>query len=132
MKKNEQHNLKKIKKKIIGKHIFGNLYGIKDRILTNSEFLTETVKKATEVGNLHIVEISTKKFDGVHELVGGVSVIAILEESHIALHTWPESYYATIDIYSCGKESRPKKAFTYIKNKLKPTKIKMFKADRGN
>ncbi len=123
----------KLKQKIIGKHVYGNLYGIKERLLVDAEFLSKIVKKAAEIGNLHIVEISTKKFNGVHEhLVGGVSVIAILEESHITLHTWPEGYFATIDIYSCGKKSRPKKAFTYLKNKLKPNKAKIFKADRSN
>lgn len=117
--------------KIIGKHIYGNLYQISDKFLVDSEFLTQIVNEAVLVGNLHIVELYVKKFKAINSISGGVSVIALLEESHIALHTWPESNYATIDIYSCGKESRPDESFKFLVNKLKPKTVKMFSADRG-
>ena len=34
---------------------------------------------------------------------GGVSGVAVLAESHISIHTWPERGYAAIDVFMCGK-----------------------------
>jgi len=118
--------------KVIGKHVYANMDQIDSKYLSNMDMLTKLVNESAKVGNLHIIELSTKKFAGVHGNEGGVSIIAILEESHIALHTWPESNYATIDIYTCGKEGDPEAAFNYILQKLKPKSCKVFRADRGN
>ena len=40
---------------------------------------------------------------------GGVSGVAVLAESHISIHTWPERDYAALDIFMCG-ETHPEKA----------------------
>lgn len=53
----------------------------------------------------------------------GVSGFVVLGESHIAIHTWPEKEYASIDIYTCGhKELNDKIAMRIIKE-LQPQKI---------
>ncbi|MEM3841520.1 MAG: adenosylmethionine decarboxylase [Candidatus Micrarchaeaceae archaeon] len=117
--------------KIVGKHVYGNLYEVRVENLTEAERLKEIVVGAAEEGNLHIIEMIVKKFNSYNEFPGGVSVIALIEESHIALHTWPESRYATLDIYSCGEKADPDKAFRYIIAKLAPKKYKTFKADRS-
>jgi len=62
----------------------------------------------------------------------GVSIIALIAESHIALHTWPESNYATLDIYSCGDDTDPKAAFSYFLGAMKPTSYKQYYADRSS
>ena len=33
----------------------------------------------------------------------GVSGVAVLAESHISIHTWPEAGYAALDVFMCGK-----------------------------
>ncbi len=118
--------------KIIGKHIYGNMYDVEERYTANIDFLTKLVVDAARIGNMHIIEMITKKFPPYNGIDGGVSVIALIEESHIALHTWPESAYATLDIYSCGESSNPEVAFKYILSKLKPKNYKEFNADRSN
>ncbi len=37
---------------------------------------------------------------------GGVSGVAVLSESHISIHSWPEANYAALDVFMCG-EARP-------------------------
>ena len=118
---------------VIGKHVFGNLYDIEDSILKNMIYLKESVIEASRAGNLHMIDILERQFNTINSPdIGGVSIIALIVESHISLHTWPESRYATVDIYSCGNESNPSLAFDYIVSMLKPRSYKVFSADRSN
>ena len=113
---------------IVGKHIYANLYQIERSILEDEELLTNTVLKAVEAANSTLIEIKSWKVGGKK---GGVSVIAIVDESHIALHTWVEYSYATVDIYTCGEHTNPWAAFDIILNTLKPKKYKVGYADRS-
>lgn len=119
--------------KVIGKHVYGNLYGIERNILTNMNALSDMVIKAAQIGNMHIVSMLKKQFKipGLPDN-GGVSIIALIKESHIAVHTWPESEYATVDIYSCGAHTDADAAFTYIISVLKPRTYTKSFADRSN
>ena len=62
---------------------------------------------------------------------GGVSAVAIVLESHIAIHTWREYDYATVDVYTCGDHTDPWKAWEYIVNVLRPEKVVVHYADRS-
>ena len=44
----------------------------------------------------------------------GVTAIALLAESHISIHTWPESRYSAVDIFTCGKQMSPELASEYL------------------
>lgn len=114
---------------IIGKHIYGNLYDIPSEIAINEKYLVDIVKKAVELAKMNLVDIRSYRFGG---LKGGVSVIALVTESHIAIHTWIEYEYATVDVYTCGDRSDPVEAFKYIVEKLKPKIYTVNYADRSS
>ncbi len=103
---------------VYGKHVVGNLYEVNEKLLYDEDFLRKLVIEAATVANMHIVDVRSWKFYGGDK--EGVSVIALVVESHIAVHTWPRYRYATVDIYTCGKDSDPDKAFDYIISVLKP------------
>lgn len=63
---------------------------------------------------------------------GGVSALALIIESHIAIHTWNEFHYATVDIFTAGEKSDPLAAFEYIVSKLKPKSVTKHFADRSS
>jgi S-adenosylmethionine decarboxylase len=70
---------------------------------------------------------------GVHAHIfssGGVTGIAVLEESHISIHTWPERGFAAIDIFMCGK-CHPHAAIEPLKNALKPCEVTVAEHKRG-
>ena len=61
---------------------------------------------------------------------GGVSGVAVLAESHISIHTWPERGYAAIDIFMCGV-AEPHKAVPILKHAFKAGRISLSEQMRG-
>ena len=112
--------------KVIGKHVYGNLYDCDTAILKDKERLEDIVREAVKEGNMTLLDIKSWKIGE------GVSVVAIVLESHITIHTWPEYGFATVDVYSCGAHTDPHKAFMYIVNELKAKRYTINEADRSS
>ncbi len=53
----------------------------------------------------------------------GVTGFALLAESHISIHTWPEEGRAVCDVFTCGDHTSPEAAMTYIKRDLNPKSV---------
>ena len=115
--------------RIVGLHVFGNLYDLDPKFATDIEYLKAVVLKAVEIAKMTLVEQKAWQFGGKK---GGVSVIALVTESHFALHTWNEYKYASIDIYTCGEHSDPHAAFNYVIQALKPKRHQVFYANRSS
>ncbi|MDE1871489.1 MAG: adenosylmethionine decarboxylase [Candidatus Micrarchaeota archaeon] len=114
--------------RIVGSHVFGNLYEPDDRLVNDEAFLKDMVLKAVGVAKMTLVEVKSWSFGGKK---GGITVMALITESHVVLHTWNEYKYATLDIYTCGGKAKPHEAFKYIVKSLKPKRHHAFYADRG-
>ena len=114
---------------VVGKHVYGNLYGCPVDIIGDEAKLRGIVVKAVELANAKLWELKSWSFGGEK---GGVSVIALVVESHIAIHTWVEYEYATVDVFTCGENSDPEKAFDYIVAELKPKRFTKHYVDRSN
>lgn len=125
----EESKDKFINDRVIGKHVYGNLYDIDPEILKNEELIKDAVVKAAKVADMTLLEVKSWSISGRK---GGVSVIALVLESHIAIHTWYEYRYATVDIYTCGEKSDPWKAFYLIIEILKPRYYTVHYADRSS
>ena len=102
---------------IVGKHVYGNLYGIDPQLINDEQKLKNIMLKAAEIAHSTVLDARSWKVPGRR---GGVSVIILVEESHLALHTWKEYSYATLDIYTCGEHTDPEAAFDYVVEQLKP------------
>lgn len=61
---------------------------------------------------------------------GGISGVAVLAESHISIHTWPERNYAALDIFMCG-DTKPEKAIPVFKKAFHAETINVTKLLRG-
>ena len=61
---------------------------------------------------------------------GGVSGVAVLAESHISVHTWPERDYAAFDVFMCG-DAQPENAVPALKRAFFPRRIEVFEELRG-
>ncbi|WP_054857520.1 adenosylmethionine decarboxylase [Vulcanisaeta sp. JCM 16159] len=112
---------------VYGVHVYGNLYGCSKELLKDEVYLLKVVKEAADVAGALVVSTFYYKF-GVN---GGISVVAIVAESHISIHTWPEHEYATVDVYTCGSHTNPMAAFEYIAKSLNAKKVEVFMSDRS-
>jgi S-adenosylmethionine decarboxylase len=59
--------------------------------------LTELAAAAVRAGNGHVLEVSHVAFPN-----DAVTLVLILAESHLSIHTWPEESLISIDLFSCG------------------------------
>jgi S-adenosylmethionine decarboxylase len=117
------------KGRVAGKHVYGNLYDVDLSVAGDEARLRGVVEEAARLGNMKLWELKSWSFGGEK---GGVSVIALVLESHIAVHTWIEYRYATVDVYTCGEQSDPFKAFEHIVRALKPRFYTFNYADRSS
>ena len=61
------------------------------------------------MANATVLNLISNKFEPQ-----GVTAIALLAESHISIHTWPESHYSAVDIFTCGQNMMPELASQYL------------------
>ena len=88
--------------KALGTHIVCELSGCDARALTDIDGVRETLQQAARESRATIMETAFHRFEPQ-----GVSGVVVLAESHISIHTWPETGYAAMDFYTCGDHTDP-------------------------
>ena len=112
--------------KFLGRHLIAELYDCDEEILNNvTEIEYQMTKAAIECGAT-IVTSTFHRF-----LPHGVSGAIIISESHLAIHTWSEYKYASLDIYTCGDSVDPWVAFNYLKDAFKSGRQEVIENKRG-
>ena len=96
------------------KHLLLELYKCDREKLNDESFLRCILNRAAKLANATVLNLISNKFEPQ-----GVTAIALLAESHISIHTWPESNYSAVDIFTCGQNMLPKLASQYLIEALK-------------
>ena len=96
------------------KHFLLELYRCDCEKLNDESFLRCTLNRAAKLAKAKVLNLISNKFEPQ-----GVTAIALLAESHISVHTWPESYYSAVDIFTCGQSMLPEQASQYFIEALK-------------
>jgi len=60
----------------------------------------------------------------------GVTGVALLAESHISIHTWPETGFVALDVFMCGS-CDPHHAVPVLRQFFKPKRMTLSEARRG-
>lgn len=94
--------------------------------LCDAPRLEQALRNAAEAAGATVLHCHLHCFAGA----GGVTGVALLAESHISIHTWPEFDYAAIDIFMCGG-SQPDNAVQVLTEALLPTRLEVNKVPRG-
>ena len=88
------------------------MYGCSFKSLNDEYYLADLLEDAAFASGATVVKTIFKKFQPQ-----GVTVLCLLSESHISIHTWPEKGEAAVDIFTCG-ECDPKTGCDLIIKKL--------------
>lgn len=99
-----------------GTHIIADFWGAGN--LDDLKIMEQAMREAVEAAKATLLHIHLHHF----QPNGGISGVAVLAESHISVHTWPERGFAAFDVFMCG-ESEPQKAIDVLAKYFKPTRI---------
>jgi S-adenosylmethionine decarboxylase len=107
-----------------GAHLIVDLYGAKK--LDDMELIDRTLRDCVEAAGATLLHIHLHHF----EPNGGISGVAVLAESHISIHSWPENGYAALDVFMCGN-ANPDACVPVLRKAFKPKRIAVSEILRG-
>ena len=90
-------------------HILFELRGCPSELLDDSEFVVLALQVSAVHAKSKLIDINFHKFEPQ-----GVTALALLADSHISIHTWPEKGLAMCDIFTCGVDATPQMAVEYL------------------
>lgn len=116
--------MRKTKPKAIGTHLIADFFGSQN---DNSVlYIKKALKEAIKKSGATLLMIKTHKF-----YPQGVSVFALIAESHVSIYSWPEFKYMAIDAFSSGQKINLPKIIEVLEKRLKPKKIRTKVLKRG-
>jgi len=107
-----------------GSHLIIDLWGGKK--LDDLDHVERTLRQMAEAAGATLLHIHLHHFTPN----GGISGVAVLAESHITIHTWPERGYAALDAFMCG-DCDPRDTLPVLRRMLRPTELSVGEHLRG-
>jgi S-adenosylmethionine decarboxylase len=107
-----------------GTHLILDLWGAKH--LDDLHHMETTLRECVDACRATLLHIHLHHFTPN----GGISGVAVLAESHISVHTWPERDFAAFDIFMCG-HAKPEESIVVIKRSLVPKSMTITENLRG-
>jgi S-adenosylmethionine decarboxylase len=101
---------------VVGRHVIAELLGGNPNLLNDERYIRAVLKEAAERAGGTVLDVTSHKFTPQ-----GVTALALLSESHISIHTWPENSYAAVDVFTCGSHTDPQLACDFMKKSLECT-----------
>jgi S-adenosylmethionine decarboxylase len=108
----------------VGQHLLIDLWGAKN--LDDLDVVQTTILESTHACGANLIVLKLHQF----EVGNGITGVAILSQSHMAIHTWPEIGYAAIDLFVCGTND-PHMIIPILHAYFTPTQIKIAEQKRG-
>ncbi len=109
-----------------GRHVAIDTWGVQFDLLNDAEFLKKEMIEAAEACGATVLGVQAKQFSPQ-----GATVLVLLSESHLSIHTYPERGFAALDCYTCGETVDPQVAIDYMVSVLQPQKVYAKKLVRG-
>lgn len=120
----KDHFISRDGKLFAGTHLIIDLWGAAR--LDDLGHVRETLVEAVRVAGATLLHIHLHHFTPN----GGISGVAVLAESHISIHTWPERGYAALDVFMCG-DAEPVKAIPVLERAFTPACVRCDELLRG-
>lgn len=108
-----------------GTHLIIDLYDA--RRLDDIDHIETAMRDCVDASGATLLHIHLHHF----EPNGGVSGVAVLAESHISIHSWPEHRYAALDVFMCG-EAEPEACIPVLRQAFVPRRLAVSEILRGH
>ena len=108
-----------------GRHWVVELHGCRSPILDDQAAIADLLRRAAKAAGATVLDVHVHGFEPV-----GVAGIAVLAESHLSIHTWPEVGYVAADLYTCGR-CDPSRAYAILATELSATRSEIMELARG-
>lgn len=109
----------------LGRQLVVELWGCQDN-LNDPEKIREGLREAVENARATLIDLQVHPFNP-----HGVSGVAMIAESHISVHTWPELGYVALDVFTCGSEVIPEAALEVFRRLFRPQRTSLIEIKRG-
>jgi S-adenosylmethionine decarboxylase len=108
-----------------GTHLIVDLFGA--RRLDDIQHIKRTLERCVDVAGATLLHIHLHHFTPN----GGVSGVAVLAESHISIHSWPEAHYAAFDVFMCG-DAKPQNCVDVLREAFDAEDVVLTTHHRGS
>ncbi len=110
--------------KALGRHLIVEMWDAKN--VNSADALERGLKAAVAAIDGTLLDVRVVEFP-----VHGVTGVAIIAESHVAVHTWPEHGYAAIDIFTCNMDADIGAGVEAMKRHFLPGRTQIIEVRRG-
>lgn len=111
----------------LGRHILVEFIDCKSETLNDVALIESSMVSAARKADATVINSTFHHFSPF-----GVSGVVVIQESHLAIHTWPEYQYAAVDLFTCGDHVDPWLSFDYLKKSFGATNYSAIEMGRGN
>jgi len=108
-----------------GRHLLADLHGCSG--LDDTDLIEQMLRDAAQAAGATLLDIRLHRFGPGQ----GVTGVALLAESHISIHSWPEHGYAALDIFMCGRSHDLEAALGVVAQALAPESVVRRMVERG-
>jgi S-adenosylmethionine decarboxylase len=110
----------------LARHLLLELDDVEPALLSDVDLLEQALRAAADAARCTIVGAVSHRY-APH----GASVVLLVAESHLSIHTWPERRYAALDIFTCG-HTLPEAAVPVLVKALKAPRHRLTEIPRGD
>jgi S-adenosylmethionine decarboxylase len=110
--------------KFAGTHLIIDLFGAKR--IDDIKHVERTLKRCVDAAGATLLHTHLHHFTPN----GGVAGVAVLSESHISIHSWPEAEYAALDLFMCG-DTQPHLAIEVLREAFSARDVVVKEHRRG-
>lgn len=107
----------------LGRHVIAEFWNCENA--QSETGLAEAIQEAVRSARATLLDLNVRRF-----YPQGYSAVALLAESHLSLHAWPELGYVALDVFTCG-DADPQKIVEHLEQHFRPGDTEYIKIPRG-
>jgi S-adenosylmethionine decarboxylase len=110
----------------LGQHVIIELWGCDSGVINDAGLVKTAMLDAVKAANATLLDLNVHMFSP-----HGVTGVAVLSESHLSVHSWPEYGYVAADVFTCGETTNPRAAAKELKKHFGCTHCEVRELERG-